>query len=130
MDNNISFSNGLAEIVYNNFELGNFNNDDLNYIFSCESKQGEINEREIIYSLWKYDNNDVKEYNNIIKNDYWNNKYHDKYNEKIFKKRKEIIACECGSRLQRGNLWNHKKLSKTHRKNMIKINISKYKLDR
>ena len=51
MDNNISFSNGLAEIVNNNFYFRNFNNDDLNYIFSCESKQGEINEREIIYSL-------------------------------------------------------------------------------
>ena len=34
MNNNISFSNGLAEILYSNYELGNFNNDDINYIFA------------------------------------------------------------------------------------------------
>ena len=48
-DDNINFSNGLAEIVFNNYELGNFNNDDLNFIFSSEPKQGEINDREITY---------------------------------------------------------------------------------
>ena len=44
----------MAEVVFNNYELGNFNNDrrasppypqieDLNFIFSSEPKQGEIN---------------------------------------------------------------------------------------
>ena len=46
--------NDNAEVVFNNYELGNFNNDDLNFIFSSE--QGEINDREITYSLWKYKN--------------------------------------------------------------------------
>ena len=44
--------------------------------------------------------------------------------------RKEIITCECGATLKRGNLWNHKKLSKIHRKNMIKINGNNYILDK
>ena len=44
--------------------------------------------------------------------------------------RKEIITCECGATLKRGNLWNHRKLSKIHRKNMIKINGDKYILDK
>ena len=55
-DDNINFSNGLAEVVFNNHELGNFNNDDLNFIFFSEPKQGEINDKEITYSLWKYKN--------------------------------------------------------------------------
>ena len=78
-DDNIDFSNGLAEVVFNNYELGNFNNDDLNFIFSSESKQGEINDREITYSLWKYKN----DCSALIKNDYWNDRYHNKYREKI-----------------------------------------------
>ena len=44
--------------------------------------------------------------------------------------KKEFITCECGSALKRGNLWNHRKLSKTHRRNMIKINGDKYILDK
>ena len=129
-DDNINFSNGLAEVVFNNYELGNFNNDDLNFIFSSEPKQGEINDREITYSLWKFKNeiNDNKKIE--IKNDYWNDKYHNKYREKIIMRKKEIITCECGATLKRGNLWNHRKLSKIHRKNMIKINGDKYILDR
>ena len=55
-DDNIDFSNGLADVVFNNHELRNFNNDDLNFIFSSEPKQGEINDREITYSLWKFKN--------------------------------------------------------------------------
>ena len=129
-DDNIDFSHGLAEVVFNNYELGNFNNDNLNFIFSSEPKQGEINDRGIIYSLWKF-KNDIEDNKKIeIKNDYWNDKYHNKYREKIYKKRKEIITCECGATLKRGNLWNHKKLSKLHRKNMIKINGDKYILDK
>ena len=50
--------------------------------------------------------------------------------EKINKRKKEIITCECGATLKRGNLWNHRKLSKIHRKNMIKINGDKYILDK
>ena len=34
-------------------------------------------------------------------------------------RKKEIITCECGATLKRGNLWNHRKLSKIHRKNKI-----------
>ena len=41
-------------------------------------------------------------------------------------RKKEIITCECGATLKRGNLWNHRKLSKIHKKNMIKINGDKY----
>ena len=86
-DDNIDFSNGLAEVVFNNHELGNFNNEDLNFIFSSEPKQGEINDREITYSLWKFKN----EINDNVKiggeNDYWNDRYHNKYREKINKKR-------------------------------------------
>ena len=105
----------MAEAVFNNYELGNFNNDDLNFIFSSEPKQGEINDREITHSLWKF-KNDINDNNKIkIKNDYWNDKYHNKYRGKIYKKRKEIITCECGATLKRGNLWNHRKLSKIHR---------------
>ena len=86
-DDNIDFSNGLADIVFNNHELGNVNNDDLNFIFFSEPKQGEINDREITYSLWKF-KNDINDNNKIeIKNDYWNDKYHNKYREKIYKKR-------------------------------------------
>ena len=44
--------------------------------------------------------------------------------------KKEIITCECGASLKRGNLWNHRKLSKVHRRNMIKINGDKYILDK
>ena len=33
-----------------------------------------------------------------------------KYREKIYKKRKEIITCECGATLKRGNLWNHRNI--------------------
>ena len=127
---NIDFSNGLAEVVFNNHELGNFNNDDLNFVFSSEPKQGEINDREITYSLWKF-NNEIDDNKKIeIKNDYCNDKYHNKYRGKIYKKIKEIITCECGATLKRGNLWNHRKLSKIHRKNMIKINGDKYILDK
>ena len=140
-DDNINFSNGLAEVVFNNYELGNFNNDrragppypqidDLNFIFSSEPKQGEINDREITYSLWKYRNEINDNVKIEIKNDYWNDRYHNKYREKINKRKKEIITCECGATLKRGNLWNHRKLSKTHRKNMIKINSDKYILDK
>ena len=128
-DDNIDFSNGLAEVVFNNYELGNFNNDDLNFIFSSEPKQGEINDREITYSLWKF-KNEIDDNKNNIKNDYWNDRYHNKYREKIIMRKKEIISCECGATLKRGNLWNHRKLSKIHRKNMIKINCDKYILDK
>ena len=105
-DNNIDFSNRLADVVFNNHELGNFNNDDLNFIFSSEPKQGEINDREITYSLWKYKNDCSALINdNVkieIKNDYWNYRYHNKYREKINKRKKEIITCECGATLKRG----------------------------
>ena len=33
-------------------------------------------------------------------------------------------------KLKRGNLWNHRKLGKIHRKNMMKINGDKYILDK
>ena len=86
-DDNIDFSNGFADVVFNNHELGNFNNDDLNFIFSSEPKQGEINDREITYSLWKYKNDindNVKiECSAIIKNNYWNDRYNNKYRGKI-----------------------------------------------
>ena len=60
----------MAEVVFNNYELGNFNNNDLNFIFSSEPKQGEINDREITYSLWKF-KNDINDNNKIeIKNYY------------------------------------------------------------
>ena len=49
-DDNINFSEGLAEVVFNHYELGYFNNEDLNFIFSSEPNQGEINNREITYS--------------------------------------------------------------------------------
>ena len=127
-DDNINFSNGLAEVVFNNYELGNFNNDDLNFIFSSEPKQGEINDREITYSLWKYKNEINDNVKIEIKNDYWNDKYHNNYREEINKRKKEIVTCEFGATLKRGNLWNHRKLSKIHRKNMIKINGDKYTL--
>ena len=65
-----------------------------------------------------------------IKNDYWNDRYHNKYREKIIMRNKEIITCECGATLKRGNLWNHRKLSKIYRKNMMKINGDKYILDK
>ena len=42
--------------------------------------------------------------------------------KKSIKEKKEIITCECGATLKRGNLWNHRKLSKTHRRNMKQIN--------
>ena len=129
-DDNIDFSNGLADVVFNNHELGNFNNDDLNFIFSSEPKQGEINDREITYSLWKYKNEINDNVKIEIKNDYWNDRYHNKYREKINMRKKEIITCECGATLKRGNLWNHRKLSKIHRRNMIKINGDKYILDK
>ena len=133
-DDNIDFSNGLANVVFNNHELGNFNNEDLNFIFSSESKQGEINDREITYSLWKYKNEineNVKiDCSALIKNNYWNDRYNNKYREKIIMRKKEIISCECGATLKRGNLWNHRKLSKIHRKNMMKINDDKYILDK
>ena len=88
--------------------------------------QDEINGREITYSLWKF-KNEINDNNKIeIKND----KYHIKYRGKIYKKRKEIITWECGATLKRRNLWNRKKLSKIHRKNMIKINGDKYILDK
>ena len=45
-------------------------------------------------------------------------------------RKKEIIICECGATLKRGNLWNHRKSSKIHRKNMMKINGDKYILDK
>ena len=128
-DDNINFSNGLAEVVFNNYELGNFNNDDLNFIFSSEPKQGEINDREITYSLWEFKNEINDNKNDNIKNYYWNDRYHNKYREKIIMRKKEIVTCECGAILKRGNLWNHRKLSKIHRKNMIKINGDKYLLD-
>ena len=84
-DDNINFFNRLAEVVFNNYELGNFNNDDLNFIFSSEPKKGEINDREITCSLWKF-KNDINDNNKIeVKNDYWNDKYHNKYKEKIDK---------------------------------------------
>ena len=124
------FSEGLAEVVFNNYELGNFNNDNLNFIFSSEPKQGEINDREITYSLWKFKNEINDNVKIEIKNDYWNDRYHNKYREKINKRKKEIITCECGATLKRGNLWNHRKLSKIHRKNMMKINGDKYILDK
>ena len=120
----------MAEVVFNNHELGNFNNDDLNFIFSSEPKQGEINDREITYSLWKYKNEINDNVKIEIKNDYWNDRYHNKYREKIIMRKKEIITCECGATLKRGNLWNHRKLSKIHRKNMMKINCDKYILDK
>ena len=31
-------------------------------------------------------------------------------------RKKEIVPCECGATLKRGNLWNHRKLSKIHKK--------------
>ena len=69
-DDNVDFSNGLVDVVFNNYELGNFNNDDLNFIFSSEPKQGEINDREITYSLWKF-KNEIDDNKKIeIKNDY------------------------------------------------------------
>ena len=37
-DDNIDFSEGLVEVVFNNYKLANFNNDDLNFIFSSEPK--------------------------------------------------------------------------------------------
>ena len=118
-DDNVDFSNGLVDVVFNNYELGNFNNDDLNFIFSSEPKQGEINDRGITYSLWKF-KNEIDDNKKIeIKNDYWNDKYHNKYWGKIYIKRKEIVTCEYGATLKRGNLWNHRKLSKIHRKNII-----------
>ena len=129
-DDNVDFSNGLADVVFNNHELGNSNNNDLNFIFSSEPKQGEINDREITYSWWKYKNEINDNVKIEIKNDYWNDRYHNKYREKINKKKKEIITCECGATLKRGNLWNHWKLSKIHRKNMMKINGDKYILDK
>ena len=56
-DDNIDSSNELADVVFNNHKLGNFDNDDLNFIFFSEPKQGEIWSKSIILlkKLFVYD---------------------------------------------------------------------------
>ena len=44
-DDNINFSNGLAEVVFNNYELGNFNNEyviSLSFISPCFDSEEKI----------------------------------------------------------------------------------------
>ena len=43
-----------------------------------------------------------------------------KYSKKINERKKQIVTCECGAVLKRGNLWNHINLTSVHKSKMMR----------
>ena len=128
---NNNFIDALDEIQNNNVDVNIMNISDLHELFRSENNKDEINNRKILYSLWKNKkdqlNSQVPDVINEASINYkiTRKKYYNKSRETILKRKKEIVTCECGAVLKRGNLWNHKTLTKSHRINMM----DKYPLD-
>ena len=132
---NNDFFNAINEIQENNKDVANINIGDLHELFRNEKRRGaggEVIDRQIIYGLWKTKKDKIKDLvpentTSAMKNYKSTRKiYYERSRENILRRKKELVTCECGATLKRGNLWNHRTLSKSHKINLM----DKYKLDK